>query len=98
MALWSVGKWFLDPDTRNKVTPIYYLFGLRDEIDDKFLPRSIGGSSDYNYDYYRDVLGKKPQKLPTADVVNNDNNNNNNKQAQQQQKDFFSPFSKNPTQ
>eukprot|EP00349_Pseudokeronopsis_sp_Brazil_P006057 CAMPEP_0202966760 /NCGR_PEP_ID=MMETSP1396-20130829/11317_1 /ASSEMBLY_ACC=CAM_ASM_000872 /TAXON_ID= /ORGANISM="Pseudokeronopsis sp., Strain Brazil" /LENGTH=260 /DNA_ID=CAMNT_0049690993 /DNA_START=17 /DNA_END=799 /DNA_ORIENTATION=+ len=48
-TLWNIGKWFLDPVTREKVQPMLYFYGVEQFIDKKFIPRAMGGECDYVY-------------------------------------------------
>lgn len=40
-TLWNVGKWFLDPVTRDKVQPMLALSGVQQFIDDEHIPPSM---------------------------------------------------------
>eukprot|EP01031_Cornospumella_fuschlensis_P043466 gene43466-53142_t len=48
-ALWNVGKWFLDPVTRDKVQPMLMFHGVQQFVDDKYIPKSMGGKSEFEY-------------------------------------------------
>ena len=40
-SLWSVLRVFMDPTTAQKVKPIVFLYGLRELVDDEFIPKSL---------------------------------------------------------
>jgi hypothetical protein len=40
-TLWSIGKWFLDPVTREKCQPMMYLSGVEQFIDREHIPVSM---------------------------------------------------------
>jgi hypothetical protein len=40
-SLWNLIKWFFDPVTRNKVNPVMMLSGVREFIDDEYIPASM---------------------------------------------------------
>lgn len=40
-ALWNVGKWFIDPATRDNVMPMLAYSGVQQYIDDKYIPASM---------------------------------------------------------
>ncbi len=37
-SIWNVVKWFLDPVTRNKVSPCVYFYGVQEHIADEHIP------------------------------------------------------------
>jgi hypothetical protein len=37
-SIWNVVKWFMDPVTREKIAPVYYLSGVQEYIDDDNIP------------------------------------------------------------
>ncbi len=49
-GLWNVVKWFLDPVTQAKVKPVLTLAGVQEFIDDEFIPVSMGGECDFEFD------------------------------------------------
>ena len=49
-GLWNIVKWFLDPVTQAKVKPVLYLAGVQEFVDDEFIPRSMGGECDFEFD------------------------------------------------
>jgi len=55
-AIWNVFRWFLDPVTANKVQPMMYFSGVQQFIEDKYIPKAMGGESEYvpNYDELSD--------------------------------------------
>jgi hypothetical protein len=56
-TLWNIGKWFIDPVTREKVKPMLQFRGVEEFIDRKYIPCEMGGDCDfvYNPDDYEDV-------------------------------------------
>jgi hypothetical protein len=40
-AIWNVGKWFLDPVTRNKVKAVVTFAGVEEFVDRKWIPKSM---------------------------------------------------------
>lgn len=42
-TIWNVGKWFLDPVTRDKVQPMLQLSGVQQFVDDEHIPASMVG-------------------------------------------------------
>lgn len=64
-TLWNIGKWFLDPVTREKVQPMLYFYGVEQFIDRRYIPRGMGGDCDYvfnpdDFEEYFDFSEKKP--------------------------------------
>eukprot|EP01038_Epipyxis_sp_PR26KG_P004551 gene4551-6423_t len=49
-GIWSAAKLFFDPITRDKVCPMLMQIGIKDFIEDEFIPVHMGGSSTYQYD------------------------------------------------
>lgn len=49
-------KWFLDPVTQQKVQPMLAYSGVTQYVDPKFIPVSMGGEDDYefNHEDYQD--------------------------------------------
>jgi len=46
-ALWEIVKNFLDPVTVEKVCPYLYFYAIQGVVEDQFIPRSMGGQSDF---------------------------------------------------
>lgn len=46
-AVYNIIKWFLDPNTRDKVRPILYQVGLEDFVNREFISKTIGGDCDF---------------------------------------------------
>lgn len=61
-SLWNVVKWFLDPVTRDKVTPVMYFSGVQEYIDDEYIPVSMGGKCSYEFNS-DDYLDPYPEEL-----------------------------------
>lgn len=40
-SLWNIVKWFVDPNTRNKVAAVVYLAGVQEFVDDEHIPSRI---------------------------------------------------------
>jgi hypothetical protein len=40
-SLWNVIKWFMDPVTRGKVSPVMYFSGVQQYIDDEHIPSTM---------------------------------------------------------
>ncbi|RYH28511.1 hypothetical protein EON65_11905 [archaeon] len=55
-SLFNIVKWFFDPVTRNKISPVVYLAGVQEFIAEEHIPASMGGKSTYvfNPDDYPD--------------------------------------------
>jgi hypothetical protein len=49
-TLWNIGKWFLDPVTRDKVKPIMYLEGVEEYVDRRYIPKNMGGDRNEIFD------------------------------------------------
>jgi len=49
-TVFNIVKWFMDPVTRDKVTPVLYRSGLQDFIDPEVLPLPLGGTNDAKFD------------------------------------------------
>jgi hypothetical protein len=49
-TLWNIGKWFLDPVTRNKVKPMLQFRGVEEFVDRSQIPRDMGGDHDFTFD------------------------------------------------
>ena len=49
-AVWNVVRWFLDPVTQDKVKPVLTLAGVQEFIDDVYIPSSMGGACNYEFD------------------------------------------------
>jgi hypothetical protein len=74
VLLWNAIKWFLDPVTQAKVKPVMYLEGVQEFIDDEFIPRSMGGECDYDFDQSGADLPSDPVLNAAAAVAGNDSN------------------------
>jgi len=48
-SIWAIVKWFMDPVTREKVQPMMYLSGVEQYIDRQYIPKSMGGDDEYEY-------------------------------------------------
>lgn len=48
-TVWAIIKWFLDPVTREKVQPMLYFYGVEQYIDKQYIPKSMGGDDDYEF-------------------------------------------------
>jgi hypothetical protein len=48
--LWNIVKVFLDPVTRNKIRPLANIEDLKQFVEPQYLLRSLGGTSDYEFD------------------------------------------------
>ena len=49
-GIWQVVQIFLDPVTRAKVKPVMYLAGVQEFIEDKYIPKDMGGDCEYQFD------------------------------------------------
>jgi hypothetical protein len=49
-TLWNIGKWFLDPVTRNKVKPMMQFRGVEEFVDKSQIPREMGGDYDFTFE------------------------------------------------
>jgi hypothetical protein len=50
-VLWNMLKYLADPVTQAKVSPLMWFSGVQELVDDKFIPREIGGESDYEAEF-----------------------------------------------
>eukprot|EP01038_Epipyxis_sp_PR26KG_P012524 gene12524-16798_t len=48
-GFWNIAKWFLDPVTRGKFNPMLYQYGVKEFIDDEYIPIEMGGKCTYVY-------------------------------------------------
>lgn len=46
-SLWNIVKWFIDPNTRNKVAAVVYLAGVQEFVDDDNIPGHMVRSNNY---------------------------------------------------
>jgi hypothetical protein len=70
-GLWNVVKWFLDPVTQAKASPIVYLSGVQQFIDDEYIPERLGGTSKYEFDHehFSDPETEESSEKPQADAT-----------------------------
>jgi hypothetical protein len=45
-AFWNVIRWFMDPVTQEKASPVMYQSGVHEHIPPEHLPPHIGGTLD----------------------------------------------------
>ncbi len=48
-SLWNIIKWFLDPVTQAKVQPMMYFSGVQEFINDEYIPKNMGGKSEFEF-------------------------------------------------
>ena len=63
-GLWNLVKWFVDPVTQQKVKPVLTLGGVQEFIEDEYIPVSMGGKCDYEFDLSGGDLPPDPPLPP----------------------------------
>jgi hypothetical protein len=48
-GLWNMLKYLADPVTQAKVSPVVRLSGVQEFVEDKYIPRELGGECDYDF-------------------------------------------------
>ncbi len=48
-GIWSIAQYFLDPVTKEKVKPCYYLTNVEEFIDPSYIPVAMGGKCEYEF-------------------------------------------------
>ena len=48
-GLWNMLKYLADPVTQQKIMPVVRLSAVQDVIEDKYIPRDLGGECDYEF-------------------------------------------------
>jgi len=72
-SLWNVVKWFLDPVTRQKVSPCVYFYGVQEFIPDESIPVAMGGKCTYEFNA-DDFVDPYPEELVTATLERREKN------------------------
>lgn len=63
-TLWNVVKIFLDPVTRQKVSPVVYFYGVQEFIADEHIPVAMGGKCTYEFNA-DDFVDPYPEEVIT---------------------------------